>query len=89
MVGAAQQAQVVERRAATLCPVDDVMSLGPGRWAVAAFGYAATVSDDQRLPNLLWHSACAASDVERQRVSVEQDACDVGIAAKPPHALVG
>jgi len=64
MVGAADQAQVVQLRRAAICPVDQMMPIAPGRGPVATGEDAVMIPRHQRPTGGGWNAATGMGDFQ-------------------------
>src|SRR5690348_3577680 len=84
VVLAAEQHQVIQRRAAAVGPVLDVMSVCP-LWTPIAAGVGTTaVTDDQRRADGWRDQPRPPAHVERLALRTEKDAGEGGITGEPP-----
>ncbi|HEY2983328.1 MAG TPA: hypothetical protein VGJ38_04200 [Jatrophihabitantaceae bacterium] len=79
MVVAAEQTEIVDVRASTVDPAEDVMGLGPARWSVAAGKAASAVTGGKREP--LPGARDATTLPEREHaLGVDHDGHDLRLA---------
>src|SRR5260370_21896128 len=76
MMAAAEQDQVGEIRRTAICPMFDVVRVGPSRWTVATRESAAFVSGDQRTSRRTRHYTAAVVGL------AIDDGCDRGVAGQ-------
>ena len=79
----AEQDQVAEVGCPAMDPVNQVMRRAPPRRAVTSRPAAAAVASVERPPSGLRNDALGAPDVDHQRLGVEEDASNAGIAGQP------
>src|SRR5260370_6726745 len=99
MVASTQETSIGNLGLAAVHPVDEVMAITPGGWAVAARASAVLVASGERAQHRRRERTGAAADVDRLRPAVQQDAghgevaCDAadhrGVDRLPPIELTG
>ena len=80
----AEQHEIVETCPATIRPVDEVVSLGPGSGQSAAREDAAAVPSDERTPERRSNEAFGAAEIQHLPSRTQNDGDQIGVASEVP-----